>query len=74
MEIDCKFENYMAETHKAVYGNGDPKHGLLWKMDKVLDFIHNIERIFWPLVISAMVGSGAAVLNLLGNTFLHINK
>jgi hypothetical protein len=65
MEASCKFEGIIMQTHEAVYGNGDIKHGLLWKMDKVIDFINNVEKVFWPVVIAAMIGSMAAVANLI---------
>ena len=74
METTCKFEDKIVETHKAIYGNGDPKNGILWMTQKNSEFVTNVQKVFWPLVIASVIGTGAACVNFFISVFMHIHS
>lgn len=55
------------EVHNAIYGNGNPKRGLYWLVNKNSDFIRTCERILWPVVTMGICGSMAAIANFILN-------
>ena len=62
----------LTDLHFAVYGNGDPKKSIYWMIQKNTEFIVCVKRIFWPLVITSIVGVSSTVVNLLINVYKHI--
>lgn len=65
-EID-EIHNRMVRLDVAVFGNGDPKKGLVWKIEKNTEFIDLVRSVFKPLAISCIAGVLAAVANFLLN-------
>ena len=68
----CTKENEIDEMHVsikkldiAIFGNGDPTHGLQWKIQSNTDFIDGLKKCFWFIVAPAMIGAGAALINLI---------
>ena len=70
--MDCLYADQILEMHKAIYGNGTPTKGLYWMVEKNTEFISTVRRVFWPLAIGAMMGSAAAIVNLLRSTMIHL--
>lgn len=73
----CKYAEQISETHKAIYGNGDPKKGLLWQMEEVrgnvnknTEFIDMVRKHFWKFIGIAVLGSFSAF----GNIILQAGK
>ena len=67
-----KMDKNVSELHLAIYGNGDVTKSIYWMIQKNSEFIACVKRIFWPLVITSVVGVSSAVVNLLLNVYRHI--
>jgi hypothetical protein len=50
VEQDCKFEEKILETHKAVTGNGRPEEGLLWMTKQNTEFINALKKHSWKII------------------------
>jgi hypothetical protein len=59
--------------HKAIFGTDeDPTTGLYWMAAQNNKFISLVSRVFWPLVISSLIGVSSAFVLFIRDVFLHI--
>jgi hypothetical protein len=70
----CAMISNIEETHKAIYGNGDITKGLYWMTERNTEFIKTVKRIFWPCLITALMGAISAFCNFLINVHNHLLK
>jgi hypothetical protein len=68
----CTKENEIDEMHAsikkldvAIFGNGDIRKGLQWKIASNTEFIDGLKKAFWFIVVPAMLGAGSAVITLI---------
>jgi hypothetical protein len=65
----------LVETiNEALFGGIHPENGIVWMVKKNTEFLDRLGKIFWPIVISAMVGAGSAFFIFVKDVFLHVNK
>lgn len=48
----------------ALYGNGDPKHGIVWKIESNTDFIQEIRK-HWGWMVRIALGGALSAIGLL---------
>ena len=41
---DCPFEEKIIQTHKALFGDGDPKKGMIWMVEQNTDTISDFKK------------------------------
>ena len=45
----------IAEIHKAIYGNGSPETGIMWRLTQIEDTFKAIKRVTTPLVLAVLL-------------------
>ena len=48
----------------ALYGNGDPKHGIVWKIENNTDFIMEVKK-HWGWMVKIAMGGALSAIGLL---------
>lgn len=63
------------QMHEAIYGNGHPEEGLIWKVNGNTEFINMLKKIFWRMLWLSVSGCLAAIGSLILNVvkLLHGN-
>lgn len=63
-------QNKLDQIHIAIFGNGHPEDGLVWKVKGNTDFIKVVEKVFWKVLTLTIVGCVGAI----GSFFIAVFK
>lgn len=74
-QATCGYVKEIIETHKAIYGNGDPEHGLYWKVTQNTEFINefkkNIGKIVWVVLLGCASAIGGFIVSVIRLVWQH---
>jgi hypothetical protein len=70
----CSHEATIKEIHKAIYGNGKPEEGLIWKVTSNTEFISMLKRYFGIIIGIAIAGSMSAIGSFAIEVTKHLLK
>lgn len=70
----CEHKQTIKDIHKAIYGNGKPEEGLIWKVAHNTEFITMVKKWFNFIVAIAVTGSLSAIASFLMEVSKHISR